>query len=164
MTQDFIQRVLSKITFIGAIFLGVVAILPIITGNLTGTGIQMGGTSLLIIVGVALENSSRCSRKRNGACVTTKASWNKSRCKQLRRSLTMNIVLLGAPGAGKGTQAEMICDRLHIPETFHEAVSFVKLSKTVQRWVLKLRADMDAGDLVPDEVIFGILHDRLGTG
>ncbi|MDY4586005.1 MAG: preprotein translocase subunit SecY [Oscillospiraceae bacterium] len=57
MTQDFIQRVLSKITFIGAIFLGVVAILPIITGNLTGTGIQMGGTSLLIIVGVALETA-----------------------------------------------------------------------------------------------------------
>ena len=57
MTQDFIQRVLSKITFIGAIFLGVVAILPIITGNLTGTGIQMGGTSLLIIGGVALETA-----------------------------------------------------------------------------------------------------------
>ena len=57
MTQDFIQRVLSKITFIGAIFLGVVAILPIVTGNITGTGIQMGGTSLLIIVGVALETA-----------------------------------------------------------------------------------------------------------
>ena len=57
MTQDFIQKVLGKITFIGAIFLGVVAILPIITGNITGTGIQMGGTSLLIIVGVALETA-----------------------------------------------------------------------------------------------------------
>ncbi len=57
MTQDFIQKVLGKITFIGAIFLGVVAILPIVTGNLTGTGIQMGGTSLLIIVGVALETA-----------------------------------------------------------------------------------------------------------
>ena len=57
MTQDFIQKVLGRITFIGAIFLGVVAILPIVTGNLTGTGIQMGGTSLLIIVGVALETA-----------------------------------------------------------------------------------------------------------
>ncbi len=57
MTQDFIQKVLGKITFIGAIFLGVVAILPIVTGNITGTGIQMGGTSLLIIVGVALETA-----------------------------------------------------------------------------------------------------------
>lgn len=58
-TQDFIARVLSKITFIGALFLGGVAILPIIMGNLTNTGIQMGGTSLLIIVGVALDTASQ---------------------------------------------------------------------------------------------------------
>ena len=55
MTQDFIAKVISKITFIGAMFLVVVAVLPIITGNLTGTNIQLGGTSILIIVGVALE-------------------------------------------------------------------------------------------------------------
>lgn len=58
-TQDFIQRVLSKITFIGALFLGVVAILPILVGNITGTGIQMGGTSLLIVVGVALDTAQQ---------------------------------------------------------------------------------------------------------
>lgn len=58
MTQDFIAKVLSKITFIGALFLCVVAVLPIIMGNLTSTGIQMGGTSLLIIVGVALETAT----------------------------------------------------------------------------------------------------------
>lgn len=57
VTQDYISRVLSNITFIGAVFLAVVAILPIITGNLTGQAIQMGGTSVLIIVGVALEVS-----------------------------------------------------------------------------------------------------------
>ncbi|MBQ3008424.1 MAG: preprotein translocase subunit SecY, partial [Oscillospiraceae bacterium] len=55
MTEEFIAKVLSKITFIGAIFLVVVAVLPIITGNLTNTGIQLGGTSILIVVGVALE-------------------------------------------------------------------------------------------------------------
>ena len=58
-TQDYITKVLGNITFIGAVFLGVVAILPIITGNLTGQDIQMGGTSVLIIVGVALEVSQR---------------------------------------------------------------------------------------------------------
>ena len=58
-TQDFITKVLGKITFIGALFLCVVAILPIIMGNLTNTGIQMGGTSLLIVVGVALETSQQ---------------------------------------------------------------------------------------------------------
>ena len=54
-TSDFITKSLSKITFIGAMFLGVVAILPIILGNVTGTNIQLGGTSLLIVVGVALD-------------------------------------------------------------------------------------------------------------
>lgn len=58
-TQDFITKVLSKITFIGALFLGVVAILPIVVGNITNTGIQMGGTSLLIVVGVALDTAQQ---------------------------------------------------------------------------------------------------------
>ncbi|MBR2028983.1 MAG: preprotein translocase subunit SecY [Oscillospiraceae bacterium] len=58
-TQDFITRVLSKVTFIGALFLCVVALLPIIVGNLTGTAIQMGGTSLLIVVGVALDTAQQ---------------------------------------------------------------------------------------------------------
>ena len=58
-TQDFITKVLSKVTFIGALFLCVVALLPIIVGNLTGTAIQMGGTSLLIVVGVALETAQQ---------------------------------------------------------------------------------------------------------
>ena len=58
-TQDFIAKVLSKVTFIGALFLCVVALLPIIVGNLTGTAIQMGGTSLLIVVGVALDTAQQ---------------------------------------------------------------------------------------------------------
>ena len=58
-TEEFIKRVLSKVTFIGALFLGVVAILPIIVGNITSTGIQMGGTSLLIVVGVALDTAQQ---------------------------------------------------------------------------------------------------------
>lgn len=54
-TSDFITKSLSKITFIGAIFLGIVAIVPIVLGNVTGMQIQLGGTSLLIVVGVALD-------------------------------------------------------------------------------------------------------------
>ena len=54
-TSDFINKTLSKITLIGAIFLAIVAGFPIILGNITGVSIQLGGTSLLIVVGVALE-------------------------------------------------------------------------------------------------------------
>jgi len=58
-TQDFISKVLGKVTFIGALFLSVVAILPILVGNITGTAIQMGGTSLLNVVGVALDTAQQ---------------------------------------------------------------------------------------------------------
>ncbi len=54
-TSDFITKCLSKITFVGAIFLGVIAVMPIIMGNVAGMNIQLGGTSLLIVVGVALD-------------------------------------------------------------------------------------------------------------
>lgn len=58
-TSDYIQRVLSKITLVGAIFLGVIAILPIALAwyDQTGTlaSMSMGGTSVLIVVSVALE-------------------------------------------------------------------------------------------------------------
>ncbi|MBR0466739.1 MAG: preprotein translocase subunit SecY [Clostridia bacterium] len=54
-TSDFIQKILSRITLMGAIFLSVVAILPIILGSVGGINISLGGTSILIMVGVALE-------------------------------------------------------------------------------------------------------------
>ncbi len=56
-TSDFISKTLNKITLIGAIFLAVVAISPILLGNITGVPIQLGGTSLLIVVGVALDTA-----------------------------------------------------------------------------------------------------------
>ena len=57
-TADFIRRVLNKITFFGAMFLSVIAIAPIITGNVIGQdSLAIGGTSIIIVVGVALETS-----------------------------------------------------------------------------------------------------------
>ncbi len=54
-TADFIQRVIHRITLVGAIFLGIIAIFPIIFSQVTSMNISLGGTSILIIVGVALE-------------------------------------------------------------------------------------------------------------
>lgn len=54
-TSDYIKRILSKITLVGAVFLGIIAIFPIIFGAATGVNIAMGGTSILIVVSVALE-------------------------------------------------------------------------------------------------------------
>lgn len=55
-TADFIQKVLNKITLFGALYLSVIAILPIVTGNIFGyRNLAIGGTSIIIVVGVALE-------------------------------------------------------------------------------------------------------------
>ena len=55
-TSDFIGKVSSRLNFAGALFLGVIAVLPIVAGALFGIqGLQIGGTSLLIMEGVALE-------------------------------------------------------------------------------------------------------------
>ena len=58
-TSEFIARVLSKITLFGAIYLGIIACVPIIIGAIfpaaAATGISLGGTSIIIVVGVAIE-------------------------------------------------------------------------------------------------------------
>lgn len=55
-TADFIAKILSKITLIGALFLALIAILPLLFSDFTGMrGLMMGGTSIIILVGVALE-------------------------------------------------------------------------------------------------------------
>ena len=55
-TADFISRILTRITLVGAVFLGVVAILPLIVQNLTGiSALAIGGTALLIVVSVVLD-------------------------------------------------------------------------------------------------------------
>lgn len=56
-TADFIKKVINKITLFGAFFLGVIAILPIFVGRISSalSGLSIGGTSVIIVVGVALE-------------------------------------------------------------------------------------------------------------
>ena len=59
-TADFILKVLNKITMFGALYLSIVAIAPIITGNLFGySSLAIGGTSIIIVVGVALETTKQ---------------------------------------------------------------------------------------------------------
>lgn len=58
-TSEFLSKVINKITLIGAVFLGLVAIFPIFFSNISGIqGLALGGTSVIIVVGVALETST----------------------------------------------------------------------------------------------------------
>lgn len=72
----------------------------------------------------------------------------------------MNLILLGAPGAGKGTQAEVICEALQIPaistgNILREAV------KKGNALGLKAKEYMESGGLVPDAVVIGLLKERI---
>lgn len=72
----------------------------------------------------------------------------------------MNLILLGAPGAGKGTQAEVICNALNIPaistgNLLREAV------KNGTALGMEAKTYMDSGKLVPDEIVVNILKERL---
>ena len=72
----------------------------------------------------------------------------------------MNLILLGPPGAGKGTQAQMIAERYHISQISTGDI----LRKAVKENTplgMKARAFMDQGQLVPDEVVIGIVEERL---
>ena len=76
------------------------------------------------------------------------------------RSIAMNMIFLGAPGAGKGTQAEVVCKELGIPaistgNMLREAV------KNGTPAGLAAKEKMEAGELVPDEIVIGILKDRI---
>lgn len=72
----------------------------------------------------------------------------------------MKLILLGAPGAGKGTQAEVICDKLGIP-TISTGNILRAAVKDGTPMGLKAKEYMDAGALVPDDVIVGIVKERL---
>jgi adenylate kinase len=72
----------------------------------------------------------------------------------------MKIIFLGAPGAGKGTQAEIVAKRLGIPTISTGAIIRDAL-KTGTEMGLKAKKFIEAGELVPDDVVIGIIKDRL---
>lgn len=72
----------------------------------------------------------------------------------------MKLILLGAPGAGKGTQAEIICEKLNIPAISTGNI-IREAMKTGTEMGKKAKAFVEAGNLVPDEVVIGIIKERL---
>lgn len=72
----------------------------------------------------------------------------------------MNLILLGAPGAGKGTQAEVISAKLGIPQISTGNILREAVKNGTERG-LKAKSYMESGALVPDEVVIGILKDRI---
>ena len=74
----------------------------------------------------------------------------------------MNIIFLGAPGAGKGTQAEKVSEKLGIP-TISTGNIIREALKNGTEMGLKAKEFIEAGKLVPDEVVIGIIKERLSA-
>ena len=72
----------------------------------------------------------------------------------------MKLILLGAPGAGKGTQAEIISETLRIP-TISTGNIIREALKSGTELGRKAKGYMDSGQLVPDDIVIGIIRDRL---
>ena len=72
----------------------------------------------------------------------------------------MKLILLGAPGAGKGTQAEKIVEKYSIPAISPGNIIRAALKEGTEMG-LKAKSYMEAGQLVPDDVVIGIIKDRL---
>ena len=73
----------------------------------------------------------------------------------------MRVVLLGPPGAGKGTQAQIIAGRLNVPAISTGDIFRANVSGRTELG-LKVKAYLDAGDLVPDEITVAMVKDRIG--
>jgi adenylate kinase len=78
----------------------------------------------------------------------------------VKRIFSMNLILLGPPGAGKGTQAQRIVERYHIPQISTGDILRVAVKEKTPLGD-KARAFMDQGRLVPDELVIGIIEERL---
>lgn len=75
----------------------------------------------------------------------------------------MHVIMLGAPGAGKGTQAKRLSDKYHIPKISTGDI----LRDAIQKGTghgLKAKSYMHSGQLVPDDVVIGIVEERLKGG
>jgi adenylate kinase family enzyme len=180
-TAEYIEQVVERITFPGALFLTAIALLPIAIAKLVNVPFQFGGT-------VAADRGRRGARHHDADAAAPAAPQVRRlheegaraplRHRGLRRRgrgvLTgrtrslpptlparhMVIVLFGKPGAGKGTQAPRLAEALAVPILATGDVLRAALRAGTPLG-LEAKRYMEAGELVPDDVILGIVKDAM---
>ena len=147
-TQDYLSYVLSRITLPGALYLGLISLIPLIALVLieANQNFPFGGTSILIMVGVALD--------------TVKQIESQLQQRNYEGFLSMRLILMGPPGAGKGTQAKFVADHFGVPAISTGDIFRANVSQGTPLGV-EAKKYMDAGEYVPDEVTNQMVRNRI---
>ena len=160
-TAEYIDYVLTRITVVGALYLAAVCVLPEFLISYAAVPFYFGGTSLLIAVSVTMDTVSQVQSHLLGAPVRRPDQEGEAQRRNVEGP-QMNLILLGPPGAGKGTQAEAITEKrglvqLSTGEMLRQAV---KAGTPIGQ---EASAIMEAGGLVPDEIVIKIIAERIAA-
>ena len=159
-TAEYIDYVLTRITVVGAIYLAAVCVLPELLISYAAVPFYFGGTSLLIAVSVTMDTVAQIQS--HMLAHQYEGLIKKAKLRGASERTQMNLILLGPPGAGKGTQAEAITEKrglvqLSTGEMLRRAV---KAGTPIGR---EASAIMEAGGLVPDQIVIQIIAERIAA-
>ena len=169
-TAEFLDRILARLTFPGALYLAAVAALPTILINQTSANFFFGGTSILIVDrrrarhDEAARGADDDAQLRGLPEVDAPGGVGALAADTLPRLMAsqLNLILLGPPGAGKGTQAERLVEDFDLPY-YATGDILRKAVKDGTELGKKAKEYMDRGDLVPDDVICGVVMERVDS-
>ena len=159
-TERYLAKVLNRITLPGGLFIMVIAIAPFLALKVFDIqGFIFGGTSILITVGVMLETMKQIDSQ----LMMRNYEGFLSADRHAQRATKPRLVLLGKQGAGKGTQANRLADHYGVPH-LSTGDMFREQAALGTAFGLEAKRYMDDGELVPDEIVVGVVEECLAPG